>query len=415
MSGLLDKANTASQANDEAAAAAPAPVKAEPAAATPTAAAPPVAPGDSSLPTILSTVGGVGFFVGLLLALQGGFVPFYISWAVLFGAAGAVIMSDKVQGEVNTAKAGGAVAVALMIALVPFIAGALGPSSDSLVISEFSLDEDNDRLSFKVRGSFNEATVTIDTSPMCNGSEGVETVWEETVTSNGDFVTVKPMLEDFYCGNAYDDQNNVLRTYTIKVSDGDLEDTFELDAADMTRSPQDSGVRIAPVFTTSNNAQTSQTTTTFEGITIDVMVGLLPSAHSHIEGADHTPSSDLRTVSGDYTITLNVKKGARTVWSHPVITVDGLSATWSSEVSGGKSGDTNGWISLSGTTQGDLQEYVAKSHIEYENGPYTFEVVLDMGLSSGGMVLTDDDVCWDLDFEEGNNGDYNSGWSADVC
>jgi len=408
MSGLLDKANTASQANDEAAAAAPAPVKAAPAAAAPAA-----DPGESNLPTILSTVGGVGFFVGLLLALQGGFVPFYISWAVLFGAAGAVVMSDKVQGEVNAAKAGGAVAVALMIALVPFIAGALGPSSDSLVISEFSLDEDNDRLSFKVRGSFNEASVTIDTSPMCDGSEGVETVWEETVTSNGDFVTVKPMLEDFYCGNAYDDQNNVLRTYTIKASDGDLEDTFELDAADMTRSPQDSGVKIAPVFKTTTSNQ--QTTTSFEGITIDVMVGLLPSAHSHIEGADHTPSSDLRTVSGDYTITLNVKKGARTVWSHPVITVDGLSATWSSEVSGGKSGDTNGWISLSGTTQGDLQEYVAKSHIEYENGPYTFEVVLDMGLSSGGMVLTDDDVCWDLDFEEGNNGDYNSGWSADVC
>jgi len=414
MSGLLDKANTASQANDEAAAAAaaPAPVKAEPAAATPAAAAPAASPGESSLPTILSTVGGVGFFVGLLLALQGGFVPFYISWAVLFGAAGAVIMSDKVQGEVNTAKAGGAVAVALMIALVPFIAGALGPSSDSLVISEFSLDEDNDRLSFKVRGSFNEATVTIDTSPMCNGSEGVETVWEETVTSNGDFVTVKPMLEDFYCGNAYDAQNHVLRTYTIVASDGDLEDTFELDAADMTRSPLDSGVKIAPVFKTTTSNQ--QTTTSFEGITIDVMVGLLPSAHSHIEGADHTPSSDLRTVSGDYTITLNVKKGASTVWSHPVITVDGLSATWSSQVSGGKSGDTNGWISLSGTTQGDLQEYVDKSDINYENGDYTFEVVLDMGLSSGGVVLTDDDVCWDLDFED-NSGNYNSGWSADVC
>jgi hypothetical protein len=409
MSGLLDKANTASQANNEAAAAAPAPVKAEPVAAAPAA-----APGESSLPTILSTVGGVGFFVGLLLALQGGFVPFYISWAVLFGAAGAVIMSDKVQGEVNTAKAGGAVAVGLMIALVPFIAGALGPSSDSLVISEFSLDEDNDRLSFKVRGSFNEATVTIDTSPMCDGSEGVETVWEETVTSNGDFVTVKPMLEDFYCGNAYDDQNNVLRTYTIKASDGDLEDTFELDAADMTRSPEDSGVRIAPVFSSDGTNPDGTTKNTFEGITIDVMVGLLPSAHSHIEGADHTPSSDLRTVSGDYTITLNIKKGTSTVWSHPVITVDGLSATWSSQVSGGKSGDTNGWISLGGTTQGDLQEYVDKSDINYENGDYTFEVVLDMGLSSGGVVLTDDDVCWDLDFED-NSGNYNSAWSADVC
>ncbi len=409
MSGLLDKANTASQAN-ETAAAAPAPVKVEP---TP-AAIEPAAPADeNALPTILSTVGGVGFLVGLLLALQGGFVPFFISWAVLFGAAGALIMSDKVQGEVNTAKAGGAVAVALMIALVPFVAGALGPSNDSLVISEFSLDEDNDRLSFKVRGNFNEATVTIDTSPMCNGEQGVETVWENTVSLDGDFVMVKPMLENFYCGNAYDAQNNVLRTYTIKASDGDLEDTFELDAADMTRSPQDSGVKIAPVFKTTTSGTT--TTTSFEGITIDVMVGLLPSAHSHIEGADHTPSSDLRTVSGDYTITLNVKKGTSTVWTHPVITVDGLSATWSSPVSGGKSGDTNGWISLSGTTQGDLQEYVDKSDINYENGKYTFEVVLDMGLSSGGVVLTDDDVCWDLDFEEGNNGNYNSGWSADVC
>jgi len=37
-----------------------------------------------------------------------------------------------------------------------------------------------------------------------------------------------------------------------------------------------------------------------------------------------------------------------------------------------------------------------------------------MGLSSGGVVLTDDDVCWDLDFED-NSGNYNSGWSADVC
>jgi hypothetical protein len=411
MSGLLDKANTASQAN-ETAAAAPAPVKVEP---TPAAIAPAAPADENALPTILSTVGGVGFLVGLLLALQGGFVPFFISWAVLFGAAGALIMSDKVQGEVNTAKAGGAVAVALMIALVPFVAGALGPSNDSLVISEFSLDEDNDRLSFKVRGSFNEATVTIDTSPMCNGEQGVETVWENTVSLDGDFVMVKPMLENFYCGNAYDAQNNVLRTYTIKASDGDLEDTFELDAADMTRSPQDSGVRIAPVFSSDGTNPDGTTKNTFEGITIDVMVGLLPSAHSHIEGADHTPSSDLRTVSGDYTITLNVKKGASTVWTHPVITVDGLSATWSSPVSGGKSGDTNGWISLSGTTQGDLQEYVAKSQIDYDNGPYTFEVVLDMGLSSGGVVLTDDDVCWDLDFEEGNNGKYNSGWSADVC
>ena len=43
----------------------------------------------------------------------------------------------------------------------------------------------------------------------------------------------------------------------------------------------------------------------------------------------------------------------------------------------------------------------------------TFEVVLDMGLSSGGSVVTHSDVCWDLDFEDGN--EYNSGWNADAC
>ena len=82
-------------------------------------------------------------------------------------------------------------------------------------------------------------------------------------------------------------------------------------------------------------------------------------------------------------------------------------------MSGSKSGDTNGWLALSGTTSGNLQEYVDKSDLNYENGPYTFEVVLDMGLSSGGSVVTHSDVCWDLDFEDGN--EYNSGWNADAC
>ncbi|DAC15687.1 MAG TPA: hypothetical protein D7I01_07040 [Candidatus Poseidoniales archaeon] len=181
----------------------------------------------------------------------------------------------------------------------------------------------------------------------------------------------------------------------------------------MTRTPLESGVRIAPVFETTNNAQQQTTTTTFEGITIEVMAGLLPDSHRHVDGADHTTSDDIRTVQGDYTLTVNIKKGSSTVWTHPLITVDGLDASWSSSVSGTRSGDMNGWLALSGDTEENFREYVSKSALDYENGAYTFEVVLDVGTSSGGTVITHSDVCWNLDFEDGD--EYNSNWDAPTC
>ena len=420
MSGLLDKANTAAQAASEeeaAAPATPAPVKAEAPAPTPVAAKAAVAGADEGLPlpAILSSVGGIGLFVGLLLSLQGGFIPFFITAAVLLVAVGAIVLADQVQGkDLNVVKTGGAVFLAVIIAIVPYTAGVVAPDGETLVISEVSLDEANDRLEFKVRGSFDATTVTISTSPDCDGTVGdtPEVVWEDTLDLSRDFVRVQPMLSDFFCGNAYDEVNNVIRTYTVLATDGgSLSSSFELDASQMTRTPLESGVRIAPVFETTNQQQT--TTTTFEGITIEIMAGLLPDSHQHLDGADHSPSGDLRTVQGDYTITVNVKKGSSTVWTHPLITVDGLDATWSSSLSGSRSGDTNGWLALSGTEQGNLREYVSKSEIDYDNGKYTFEVVLDVGTSSGGTVITHDDVCWDLDFEDGE--EYNSDWQAPAC
>ena len=101
------------------------------------------------------------------------------------------------------------------------------------------------------------------------------------------------------------------------------------------------------------------------------------------------------------------------MWTHPLITVDGLDATWSSSVSGTRSGDMNGWLALSGDTEENFREYVSKSALDYENGKYTFEVVLDVGTSSGTTVITHDDVCWDLDFEDGD--EYNSNWDAATC
>ena len=420
MSGLLDKANTAAQAASEeeaAAPATPAPVKAEAPAPTPVAAKSAVAGADEGLPlpAILSSVGGIGLFVGLLLSLQGGFIPFFITAAVLLVAVGAIVLADQVQGkDLNVVKTGGAVFLAVIIAIVPYTAGVVAPDGETLVISEVSLDEANDRLEFKVRGSFDATTVTISTSPDCDGTVGdtPEVVWEDTLDLSRDFVRVQPMLSDFFCGNAYDEVNNVIRTYTVLATDGgSLSSSFELDASQMTRTPLESGVRIAPVFETTNQQQT--TTTTFEGITIEIMAGLLPDSHQHLDGADHSPSGDLRTVQGDYTITVNVKKGTSTVWTHPLITVDGLDATWSSSVKGSQSGDTNGWLALSGTTEENFREYVSKSALDYENGKYTFEVILDVGTSSGGTVITHDDVCWDLDFEDGE--EYNSDWQAPTC
>ncbi|DAC08723.1 MAG: hypothetical protein CBD01_002280 [Euryarchaeota archaeon TMED141] len=423
MSGLLDKANTAAQqasAEEAAASTTPAPVKAETMTPTPAAAKAVGAGGGDEglpLPAILSSVGGIGLFVGLLLSLQGGFIPFIVTGAVLLVAVGAIVLSDQVQGkDLNVIKTGGAVVLAVLIAIVPYTAGVVAPDGEALVISEVSLDEANDRLEFKVRGSFDATTVTITTAPNCDGTAGDtgEVVWQETLSLDRDYVNVKPMLSDFFCGNAYDAVNNVIRTYTVTATDGaDMSASFELDSSEMTRTPLESGVRIAPVFETTNNAQQQTTTTTFEGITIEVMAGLLPDSHRHVDGADHTTSDDIRTVQGDYTLTVNIKKGSSTVWTHPLITVDGLDASWSSSVSGTRSGDMNGWLALSGDTEENFREYVSKSALDYENGAYTFEVVLDVGTSSGGTVITHSDVCWNLDFEDGD--EYNSNWDAPTC
>ena len=430
MSGLLDKANTAAQAASEeeaAAPATPAPVKAEAPAPTPVAAKAAVAGSDEGLPlpAILSSVGGIGLFVGLLLSLQGGFIPFFVTGAVLLVAVGAIVLADQVQGkDLNVVKTGGAVFLAVIIAIVPYTAGVVAPDGETLAISEVSLDEANDRLEFKVRGSFDATTVTISTSPDCDGTVGdtPEVVWEETLELGRDFVRVQPMLSDFFCGNAYDEVNNVIRTYTVTATDGgDLSQSFDLDSSQMTRTPLESGVRIAPVFETSQGTSNNPSETTFEGITIEIMAGLLPDSHQHLDGADHSPSGDLRTVQGDYTISVKIKKGTSTVWTHPLITVDGLDATWSSSVSGTRSGDMNGWLALSGTTEENFREYVSKSELDYENDKYTFEVILDVGTSSGGTVIAHDDVCWDLDFEkqETRNGEtrtvYNSDWDAPTC
>jgi hypothetical protein len=335
----------------------------------------------------------------------------------LLVAVGAIVLADQVQGkDLNVVKTGGAVVLAVLIAIVPYTAGVVAPDGEALVISEVSLDEGNDRLEFKVRGSFDATTVTITTAPNCDGTAGDtgEVVWQETLNLDRDFVRVQPMLSDFFCGNAYDEVNNVIRTYTVTATDGaDMSASFELDSSEMTRTPLESGVRIAPVFETTNNAQQQSTTTTFEGITIEIMAGLLPDSHGHVDGAEHSTSGDLRTVQGDYTITVNVKKGSSTVWSHPMITVDGLDASWSSSVNGARSGDMNGWLALSGTTEENFREYVSASALDYENAKYTFEVVLDVGTSSGGTVITHSDVCWDLDFENGD--EYNSNWEAPTC
>ena len=422
MSGLLDKANTAAQQASEeevAASETPAPVKAEAPTPTPASAKASVAGSDDGLPlpAILSSVGGIGLFVGLLLSLQGGFIPFFVTGAVLLVAVGAIVLADQVQGkDLNVVKTGGAVVLAVLIAIVPYTAGVVAPDGEALVISEVSLDEGNDRLEFKVRGSFDATTVTITTAPNCDGTAGDtgEVVWQETLNLDRDFVRVQPMLSDFFCGNAYDEVNNVIRTYTVTATDGaDMSASFELDSSEMTRTPLESGVRIAPVFDTTTGTASEPSKTTFEGITIEIMAGLLPDSHGHVDGAEHSTSGDLRTVQGDYTITVNVKKGSSTVWSHPMITVDGLDASWSSSVNGARSGDMNGWLALSGTTEENFREYVSASALDYENAKYTFEVVLDVGTSSGGTVITHSDVCWDLDFENGD--EYNSNWEAPTC
>ena len=152
------------------------------------------------------------------------------------------------------------------------------------------------------------------------------------------------------------------------------------------------------------------TETTFEGFSMQVLFGILPDSHEHLDGASHTDTQGFIPVFGDYSIDVEVSKGSES-WNHPKMTISGDTVGWTGKSTGPASPD--GWIALSGNANHQYHgQYLAADGpgFEYSDGCWTFTVTVTHTTHIGESVLIDDDVSWDLDFE-----DRGTGYAAEVC
>ena len=110
--------------------------------------------GDIPLPTLLNAVGWAIIVVGGLLSLQGGSFGIIVVAVVLTIGLGSIVQSQRMTGDISNVKTGISIALAVIIAAGPYAALLVIPSNASIAISEVAINEDDNEISFLVRGVF---------------------------------------------------------------------------------------------------------------------------------------------------------------------------------------------------------------------------------------------------------------------
>jgi hypothetical protein len=353
--------------------------------------------GSNDTARIIGMVGWAIILVGAVLSLQGGGFGLLVVLVVLAIGIGSIIQSQRMTGNVSQSKMIISIAVAAIIAIGPYAAVMIVPSNASMAVTELSINEENNEISFLVRGSFSEASAEI----YVDG----ESVWTGDKEMDNDVARFKVPISSIFDGNALDYRAQQVKSYTITVSSSDgQEKSIPIDNDMMTREVQDAGVRITEVLVT--NAGGTQTTT--DGITVEAIVGLFSPNEEAQDGGEHSVTNlALIPVSSDYTFQLKVKKGSSVKYTMNTISVDGLDATWTSSMSGSQSGKTSGWLGMPGTAQNALNtEYLQKDDFYDGDGCYTFEItVTNTFVPTGGSTTVTSSDSWNLDWSETDSGD----------
>jgi len=397
MAGLLDKAKTAS--NDEPKSSKKPETKAE--SANLLSKSKPVVTNDwkgsqeggPDIPMILNLVGWAIIVIGAIISLQGGGFGFIVVLVVLALGIGSIVQSQRMSGGVSQLKTGISVALALIIAVGPYAAIMIVPTNASMVISEVSINEDEDELSFVVRGS----TSSVDAKIFAGSQE----VWDGSKSLSNDRATFYIPLDSIFVGNSLDYSASIIKQYSIEVESSDGEtSSIDIDTRFLTREAKNSAVSIFKIVKTTN--QGSGATSVTDGISIDAAVGLFSPSEQALDDGEHTlENTALLPVASDYTFNIVIKKGSNVVYSNmPQITVNGLTATWSSPVSGSQAGDTNGWISMPGTAQNDVAEYLLKDDFYDTSGCYTFELEIVNQFYAGDTSTYTSSNSWELDWHD---------------
>ena len=315
-----------------------------------------------------------------------GFIPLWIIPLSLFGGSFYLIWNaiDRQKTIVLSI-------CALLLIATPVIAGmALGGSAAG--ISDLSIDEKNDKLTFLVRGSFFVSSVTASIS-----ADGAE-VWTENGEMSNNLHRFEVSLSDIFVGNAQSYDSSTLTNYELTVTTGDGESsTIPITSDLMNREMNDASIRFSTVTDTDDNEAGSEVVV--EGIRIDLALGLMNPSEGPLNGGESSLST-YKTITTDYSVDVKIKHGGNVVWSHSTIVVDGIDATWNSQVSGAVSGQTVYWLGLAGTTEDNAgAEYLERDQFYDDDGCYTFEVTITNELYSTSPTTVIDEYAWNLSWE----------------
>ena len=409
MSGLLSKATAAEEVTQSE------PVEEEPKAETGLLGASIQSSDGPDMSTILTSVGWAVIVVGGLLSLQGGSWGLIVVLSVLVIGIGTLYAGQHFSEEgVNPLKMGGAALIAILLTSVPYGVSSFIGTADTFAVTELEYDEDDNELSFKIRGGIGEATAKI----MIVSYTGEKTEqWTQTKAVGDNGVRFTAPIEDFFSGNSETCINCVdtsLVDYELVV-DGDngVTEVIQLDTEFMTREVLHGAVQIQDHMTTTNSGTGSQgeTTTQIDGLVLDLLAGVMVDDHEPLDGGLHSMSlgkedaGRLGITTSDYTVELTVKKGTAVKWNHPIVAVDGTTATFNS---GGefKSGEMTSWIRLGGTsTDQNGILFLHEDDFYSGDGCYTFEIKITNQYFSSEPVVTESRMKWELQFDRYNSAD----------
>ncbi|MBT4070227.1 MAG: hypothetical protein HOE79_03200, partial [Euryarchaeota archaeon] len=234
-------------------------------------------------------------------------------------------------------------------------------------------------------------------------------VWSDSSELSNDMHRFTVSLEDIFTANSEDYSSKVLTDYQLTVtSSSDGSSTIQITPSLMNREMNDASVKFSTVTETTEGSENEPSRVVVEGIRIELALGLMNPSDGPMDGGGSSLST-YKTIATDYSVDVNIKYGGNVVWSHSTIVVDGIDATWNSQVSGAVSGQTVYWLGLSGTAEDDAgAEYLERDQFYEDDGCYTFEVTITNDLYSSSPTTVIDEYAWDLAWDDSEAESENS-------
>ncbi len=328
-----------------------------------------------------------------------GFIPLWLIPLSLFGGSFYLIW-DAVDRQKTIVLS----ICALLLIATPVLAG-IALSGSAAGISDLSIDEKNDKLTFLVRGSFSVSSVTASIS-----ADGVE-VWSESGEMSNNLHRFEVSLSDIFVANAQSYDSSTITNYELTVTTEDgKSSTIPITPDLMNREINDASIKFSTV--TDTVTENEQSRVVVEGIRVELALGLMNPNEGPLNGGESSLST-YKTITTDYSVDVKIKYGGSVVWSHSTIVVDGIDATWNSQVSGAVSGQTVYWLGLAGTTEDDAgAEYLERDQFYDDDGCYTFEVTITNDLYSTSPTTVIDEYAWNLSWDSDEEDSENEVCSA---